>query len=328
MRELVDAILAQENPVHSLRPEILDLLEVFKSKSRSEWDRKEDLAAGESRTGEGLAVSPSMAAMCVEDYARTVVFLRGVHQAVLEAAKGCEARPVRVLYAGCGPFGTLAVPLMALFAPERCEFVLLDIHEKALEGARRLVTELGYEDSVVDYVEGDALSYEVSSSWLPDVIVSETMQACLDAESQVAIFRHFFRQVPEALFVPAEVRVDLKFVNQEREFSFNGEEAERDRVEAGAVFVLNRESLAAWSEVEGEVLEGMTVRVPDDVGSRQPLLFTQITTFGDDVLSDYDSGLTCPKMLKFDGKLNAGAELEFDYLLGENPQLRCRELTG
>ncbi|MGJ8726434.1 MAG: hypothetical protein ACSHYB_17940 [Roseibacillus sp.] len=301
------------------------MLELFELYSGAGWERKEDLGAGESRTVEGLAVSPAMAAMCVEDYARTVVFLRGVNEAVLQAMANCKQRPVRVLYAGCGPFGTLAVPLMAVFSPEECEFVFLEIHAKALEGAQQLVAELGFEDSVAEFLLGDALNYGVSRSWVPDVVVSETMQACLDAESQVAIFRHLYRQVPEALFVPAEVRVELKLVNPGREFSFDGKEGGLERVEVGTVFALNCETLAGWGNEEVEVLAGLKVRLPDEgVGTLEPLLFTRITTFGEHILADYDSGLTCPKTLKLVGELTAGAELQFEYLLGESPTLRCR----
>lgn len=330
LQGLVSIILDEGNPVSGLRPEILELLALLAAKSGMGAARREDLVTGEVRTNQGLAVSPTMAAMCVEDYARTVVFLRGVYQAIKVAEAKTPSLPVRVLYVGCGPYGTLAVPLMALLSSQCCQFVFLDISQEALSSAQALVTRLGCEDSVVDFVEGDALCYEVSRSWLPDVVVSETMQACLRAESQVAIFRHFFSQVPEAIFVPEEVRVELKLVDTGREFSLVASPLDRDRLEVGTAFVLNRDSLSRWEPGELSVLPGETLTVPSgEVGNRQALLFTRIRTFGELVLSDYDSGLTCPRTLTLaGGRIEAGAVLQFRYLLGEDPELHCEVMAG
>ena len=190
MRGVAEAILPEGIPAHTLRPEVLRMLEIFEMYSGPHRERNEELAAGESRTDKGLAVSPSMAAMCVEDYARTVVFLRGVYRAVLEAREQQKLGPVGVLYAWCGPFVTLALLLMALLSPAECQFVFLEIHGKASEEAKRLVAGLWFEGAVADFVLGDVLNYEIFRSWVPDVIISETMLACLNTESQVVIFRY------------------------------------------------------------------------------------------------------------------------------------------
>ena len=87
--------------------------------------------------------------------------------------------PVGVLYAWCGPFVTLALLLMALLSPAECQFVFLEIHGKASEGAKRLVAGLWFEGAVADFVLGDVLNYEIFRSWVPDVIISATMLACL-----------------------------------------------------------------------------------------------------------------------------------------------------
>ncbi|MDQ8190161.1 tRNA 5-methoxyuridine(34)/uridine 5-oxyacetic acid(34) synthase CmoB [Roseibacillus persicicus] len=330
LRALTSTILDEDVPVYTLRPLILEVLEVFRLVAGGQFTQRHDIVEGENWTSEGLAVSPVMAAMCVEDYARTVVFIRGVHEAVIAAGDTAGGRPVKVLYAGCGPFGTLVVPLLSVFGPEVCQFVFADISEEALESARQTVEGLGFEESVVDYVLGDVLNYEVSSSWVPDVIVSETMQACLKAEPQVAIFRHLFRQAPRALFVPEEISIELKFVDLVREIAFEGENESRDRVEVGAVFRLNRDSLASWRSLEGGTLPAAEVQLPTcELGNKQPKLFTRIQTFGKHVLSDYASGLTSPRELEIEkGDLSAGESLRFLYRLGESPALVCEVIAG
>ena len=71
---------------------------------------QEDISGGETLTSNGLALSPTMAAMCANDFVRTIQFIRGTHAAIADIRERFPDRPARVLYAGCGPYATLAVP--------------------------------------------------------------------------------------------------------------------------------------------------------------------------------------------------------------------------
>ena len=53
----------------------------------------------------------------------------------------------------------------------------------------------------------------------------------------------------------------------------------------------------------------------------QPMLSTTIRVYGNEILKDYDSGLTCPRKLSIDGALNTGDTIRFHYQLGSRPQL-------
>jgi hypothetical protein len=59
----------------------------------------------------------------------------------------------------------------------------------------------------------------------------------------------------------------------------------------------------------------------------QPMLFTTIRVFGNHVLKDYDSGLTCPRRPLIEGAIKPGATIQFHYELGSRPRLNSK-VTG
>ena len=113
-KQLAETILDQGNPAYTLRPEILEMANLLEGLGTFKTSPHDDISKGETRTKHGLAVSPKMAAMCAEDYMRTIRFIRGTHDAILSIRKESPERPVRILYAGCGPHATLCIPLMVL----------------------------------------------------------------------------------------------------------------------------------------------------------------------------------------------------------------------
>src|SRR5262245_4487809 len=77
----------------------------------------------------GKALSPADAARCVLDFRRTACYLQATAAALDAALQRWPQRPLRVLYAGCGPFAPLALPLARRHSAARVEFVLVDVHE-------------------------------------------------------------------------------------------------------------------------------------------------------------------------------------------------------
>jgi hypothetical protein len=327
LRRLTHLLLESTEPVYALRPEVMGLTEILAAAQRQPTTRHADIAGGETRTPNGLAVSPQMAQMCADEYVRTIVFLRGLHTAVGEARRRFPGRPARVLYAGCGPYATLAVPLMTVHSAQEVAFTLLDIHAESIASARSIIASLGLADSVADFVTGDAGAYQVDSDFPPDIIVLEVMQACLEAEPQVAVTRHLLGQAPAAILVPEEIRIELTLVDQAREFDVNclqenREPVPRDRIPVAPVFALGRETVASWHAIDGDVLPAATVRIPAGCAPRyRPLLFTRIQIFQDHILHDYDSSLTCPKPVDLGGVAAPGAMVRFRYELGRYPRL-------
>ena len=75
----------------------------------------------------GKAISPSYAALCLLEMSRTAKFLRGINKAIKQKLSEITNRPLQILYAGTGPYGTLLLPLMSLYSPDDFQVDLLDI---------------------------------------------------------------------------------------------------------------------------------------------------------------------------------------------------------
>lgn len=330
LRKATATVLDGTQPAHTLRPEVIEIATAL-ARSQTVWATPEqDISSGETRTPNGLALSPTMAAMCAEDYMRTIAFIRGTHAAIVEVRQRLPDRPVRVLYAGCGPYATLAVPLMTLFSAAELTFTLLDIHPESIKSAESIVDTLCLSNSVEGFETVDAGSYRVNPDQAPDIILIEVMQACLESEPQVAITRHLLSQAPNAILIPEEVRIEVQLVDPAKEFELvglspEGKPLQRDRIAAGPVFVVNRESVNLWKHISGNRLPGLAVQIPESVGQRyQPMLFTKICTYQKHILQDYDSGLTCPKTLSTERAIKAGDSIQFHYELGAHPRLRSQ----
>jgi hypothetical protein len=324
---LTARLLDESQPVHTLHLPLTQLGELLRRDSQPIAVPQRDIAGGETRTANGLAISPQMASMCLDDFARTIVFLRAIDDAIRDLLPDVDGRPLRVLYAGCGPFATLALPLMTQWSDDLVRFTLLDIHAESIASASAAVERFGLADSVMGYVLGDAGTHEIDPADAPDLIVLEAMQSCLSAEPQVALARHLMRQAPAAVLVPERVTVRLDLVDLSKEFSLTDPErpdevVSRDRHSLGEVFRLDRESIPAWPPTAVNALPAASIRMPLDWDRRyQPMLFTEVIAYRNHVLGDYDSGLTCPRAPFVDGALEPGAVIRFTYELGHQPRL-------
>ena len=318
--------------VHTLWPEVLELTSILSDAETSGFVRKELIGEGETPTPDGLALSPTNAVMCADDYLRTIRFIRGLHAAIIDRKKRLSGRPVRVLYAGCGPYATLAVPLMSILSSETVTFTLVDIHAESIDAVKSIVRSLGYADYVNAFQVADAGSVRIAEDWPPDIVLMEVMQACLEKEPQVAVTRHLVGQAPEATLIPAEVRIELKLVDLSREFAFHYSdqdvpEVQRDRVHVETLFRLNREAVLSWDDGDSELLPAAEVQVPELPESRyQLMLFTIVDVFGDNTLRDYDSSLTVPRTMGGKLRFKPGDTVEFSYQCGTHPGLICRVL--
>lgn len=325
LRRATTALLDERRPPFSLRPEVQQAAECLHRSTAGSFHPADEIDRGETRTAHGLCLSPTMAAMCADDYVRTIVFLRGLHRAILDALVDPPRRPVRVLYAGCGPLATLALPLLSVLDESQVRFTLVDIHHESIASVRTAVQRLGVGRSVADLVAIDALNYRIDPGNPPDLLVIETMQACLAAEPQVAITRHLAAQAPDAVLIPETVRIELRLVDPAAAFG-DADRCEAEEERLGPVFELSRRSLPSFP-ADGEVLSGASVVLPDPwPGHLQAMLFTTIRVHGEHRLEARDSGLTSPRVLPFDGPVRPGDRLRFSYHLGRDPQLRCHRL--
>jgi len=325
VRQIAVLLIDPERPAYSLRSEVLELKSIYVRASGGALTDADDIATGQTNTASGVAISPTMASMCVDDFARTVQFIRGTHDAIRDIRKQIKDRPIQVLYAGCGPWAALAVPLMTVFDAEAAVFTLLDIHSASVESAKTLVDALGLSDRVVTFEAADAATYSMDSI-RPDIVLIEMMRAGLEAEPQVAVSRNLTRQAPDAVLIPEVIRIDLSLVNAAREFSMGDSvdvagEVGRDRVSIGPVIVVEKGTLNT-SDVGGPII---TLPVFDEM-RYQPMLLTTVKIYGENLLQDYDSGITLPKSLPISTKLRSGDKIRFDYELGSRPRVTAELL--
>ena len=288
----------------------------------------------------GTALSPGDAARCVLDYNRTSKLLRGIHAAIREAQRRFPHTTIELLYAGCGPFAPLAIPLTSRFNPAEIQFTLLDIHKRSLDAAQSVFRAFGADAFVREYIQCDAASYQHDAPHVIHIVVAEAMQAALEKEPQVAITINLAPQLcPGGIFIPERIVVSCRLCDLKREFSpLPVESGAADSQQAGSTrnkvsadlgsvleltagSALNLSAHCGGSEHRGAFLSPkVVIDIPKDLdGEFNLMLSTTINVFDSIALGDYESGLTCPRILYDLGKMRRGMRIEMAYHLGDKP---------
>lgn len=160
----------------------------------------------------GVALSSSGAADCVEDYLRTVSFIKGIYKALIKLLDDSPEKKINVLYAGCGPYATLILPLLPLFNRERINAILIDINSSSLESVENLISTIDLREYNLQVIKSNAITYIIPKDFKVDLAISETMHYALTREPQVAISRNIIKQLSSyAIFIPQEIRIDLAY---------------------------------------------------------------------------------------------------------------------
>ena len=264
-------------------------------------------------TGRGVAIGATWAALCLDDQLRTWCFIRGLAAAVAERrANG----PVHVLYAGTGPFATLALPLMTRYRPDELQFTFLEINAVSLAAVRHTLRALGLEDYVRDVVQTDASTYQVPDPEGVDILLTETMQYGLVDEMQVPIALNLLNQLPgDALMVPERIELSLVLLRDDRKLApVTGE--------LGSLITVDRQSLRAYLRTEAST-DFPTVRIALPESGGWLAMRTAITTYGPHRLADYDSGLTFPDLIgQFPDELGVPDYVDCTYQMDPSPFMR------
>jgi hypothetical protein len=291
-----------------------------------------DAWAEDSLLPSGVAINPEAAAHCTHDYQRSVVFIRGAHAAINALRARCTDTPLEILYAGCGPFATLLVPLLSRFSPDELNITLLDIHQRSLDSAALVLKNFGLSTHKVTAVQGDACFYKH-----PDklhLIIAETMQKSLEQEPQFAVTANLAPQIfAEGVFIPKRIDVNLALANlkEEKVFYDNSTSLKNGprRYPIATLCSLSAENAFAQSHTAKKnphtnklELPPTLVKIPlvDSISRLNAALFTRIIVYEHYCLEDYEAEITLPLRCYELEPLSGGEQYIVSYQLGAYPK--------
>ncbi len=299
-----------------------------------------DAFFADSHLPHGKAISPLGAIRCIGEYRRTAVFLQAMAAALREAKRRFPGETLHVVEAGCGPLAPLALPFALRYTPAEVQFTLLDYHPVALEGARRVVTALGLQDSIRAYVAADATAHRFPEADRPHLIACEVLLRALKREPQVAATVNLAPQLQHGgLFVPERIDVEAAWFDSRRHFkaslnvaaksSGTGADSERGIDRIAYVFSLEAAKASALHSIEAGLFRAGSIRILPQNGHAARLhLLTSICVFGEHRLVDFESSLNLPERVLHPPEIAArGGTLDFAYESRGDPGLRivsCR----
>lgn len=167
------------------------------------WEHQEHIT-----TPKGSCIAPIEAAHCMLDTERTTVFIQGIHAAIKDLLKEKPDKPLSIVYMGCGPFATLALPLTHYYSSQEIQFTLVDIQEGALQCVQKIIDQLKLNDYFPVITQHDATTYTPPHT--PDLVIGEAMGRALLYEPQLAITENTKRFSSEStVIIPEEISLNL-----------------------------------------------------------------------------------------------------------------------
>lgn len=328
LERLTEDLLSLSHP-GPLRAAALDLHALFSRIVGLRDDSSDPADTQPTNLPAGVAIDPLSAARCTLDFARTTKFLRGIYAAVRVAQQRFFAQPIEILYAGCGPFATLAIPLMTQFSADEVRFTLLDIHQRSLDSARLLVETLGFAAHVRDYLQADAATYVQPAERTLHIVITETMLEALRKEPQVAVTLNLAPQLcAGGILIPERITVDACLYNPATEFQLtpagsvdeSPSKSERMRIMLGRLIELD---IASVPRLCSEGFPAVRIKLPAADEQRLRLMLrTEVTVFESFILGDYAASITIPHQDKEFDALAPGSGVMFQYEVGSMPGFR------
>ncbi len=339
---IIDTILNESSSATCLQGALDQFARICSDVSGIVPDSSFDSWADDTFLDGGMAINPQAAAYCIKDYHRSVMFIRGVYAAINVVQERFTDTPVNILYAGCGPFATLLLPLLGKFKSGELDIHLLDIHQESLDSVKQLISYFGFKNHSINLLQEDACSYQHPNTL--HLIIAETMQKSLEQEPQLAVTANLAPQLElQGIFIPEKIEVELCLALWENEKElfkrFNNIDPDvlietGKRHSMGTIFTLLPEQAAA--QMDGASynkntstleLNSQTVQIPsvDSLESYDALMFTRIQVFEQYHLKDYEADLTLPHKCYDLSPLKCGATYRVCYQLGNYPRFDLSE---
>lgn len=279
----------------------------------------------------GKAIGPKWAGMCLEDIPRTHKFIKAIHQAVQETLKKNPGKPVTILYAGTGPFATLALPLLSLYKPSELQLILLEVNTISIESLKRIIKGFDVYEYIKAIYHCDASNFIVPSEFDADILLIECMQHALLREPQVGISYNLLPQMKkEAVLIPEEISLHLALIDTEKKDEYlaieNNEENRDYYKNSEAVFTLNKteiiENFSNFKKEGFQFPEKETYFSEEQLSNHDLIaVSTEITIFKNISLNTDESGLTVPLLLADLNHDQSVIGAKTQYIIGSEPGL-------
>ena len=257
--------------------------------------RKTDLPSGE-------AVSPYVAALCLNGAKRTLAFLKGNYAAICDSIERVKYRPVYFLDAGCGPLGSLSLPLATQFPSDRVRFIATDIHEESIRQIQDSLKQFSLYGHFERFIITDLTSYKHEGQPL-DIITTETMGSSLLGEPQGSITANLAPQlIKDGIWTPERVIV--------RAYLATGDSKNRPKEVYSLGEIVDLKAGNTVQQVSADF------DLPTFEESMQLYFGTRIVVYGENVIKEGESSITTPVMVP-NGRINAASsKLHLEYKLG------------
>lgn len=267
----------------------------------------------------GVAISPLDAAICTNEYLRTTKYIRGVFEALNDLLIRFKGKKLHILYAGCGPYGTLVIPLLHLFDPKNLEVTFLDIHTSSLNSIKNILQSIGLEKFGCSYVQEDATKYKLLKD--THLIITETMKAAFWDEPQVAISLNLLPQLSKGgEFIPNRVVVGFEGAHYKQILKDNILLKEKagiylcDVIDLDSSKDMNKDNLVCTTEYT----------LSQKLSEKMELQFiTDIYIYKDNILRENECSLNIPRKVAFDEEVILGDTISFEYEFSNEPKIKC-----
>lgn len=286
-----------------------------------------DITAGRSDIAfnNGRALGTFWAALCVDDLIRTRQFIRGIDKAIKDKIN--EKKPLHILYAGTGPFATLALPFIFRYSKHDIKYTFLEINPFSFEILEHVISTLGLEAYDIKLVKDDATKYRIDLNDKPDIIISETMQNALENEQQVSIYLNLMNQVNyKSIFIPQKIELFLGLKKagiptEELQGKHFLKEKKVFEVSKEAMLPLHKSGRLAGEDVSFEMRKTIIEKEKLE-GCNQLLLITEIQVYKDEIIGLNQSGLTTPKTIEnISESLKNSITIDTQYIISSQPKL-------
>jgi len=290
---------------------------------------------------QGVAINPQAAAYCIKDYQRSITFIRGVHAAMTATLKSTNI-PINVLYAGCGPFATLLMPLLGKYQNDNFDLsqiniFLLDIHQTSLNSVTLLLNFFNLCTNDITLIQANACTYQHPTPL--NLIIAETMQKSLEQEPQFTVTANLAPQLRnDGIFIPEKIVVSLclaqwqierNLVEQNVKINHESLVKLEKRFPLGIILSLQPQLAATQlknaqyhTATKKLALKSVQVQIPEipQLNNFDALFLTYIQVFKDYRLNDYESEITLPLKCQALSTLQPGARYNINYQLGSYPE--------